>query len=418
MLVFFTCLLTCCTVNFLYLKQLFEKYEWKNSKIKTVSLLASLTGLTAYINLYHVPILNLIMTLFGFMLFKILLFNNKLKVGLRSDIMDYFVLVFLDSLSFFIAGIIYPSDIGYFREFTSCVMVLFLSTILFGKFRSSKFEKVPKQEILLFFSITVFSVLLIYIFSLEYSIIQSSHKIVIFFIIIGLVILNIIIFHYLEYINKNYELRERISQEKIKSQMMNQHYLDMNELYKGTSRLIHDFKNQMYTMSIAYENGKKETAEAIMRQFADECANIKMKFSTGSDILDIILNDKLTKASLLGIRFEFTKGNIKLNWIKEFDMITIFGNVLDYTLEINENFNKEQKYIKMSIIEKHNMVIIKTSSSINNTFINTKDLFYDNRNINHKYCLQNIKKSIDTYNGEYDITIKNDLCEILILLQK
>lgn len=412
----FVYLITCITINILLFKQILIKYEKRKSWSFTIFLFSFLTLAVSIINMLQIPFLNLLAVFISYMLLKIMLFNVKAMEGIGGDLLHFFILVFIDSLSYFITGFVYSNSTIYFRSLTSSIMILFFNTMLFNVFRFSRIEKIPKFEAILFLSITVFSVSLIYIFSLGYANISYNHKIITIFIIIGLVLLNIIVFHYLEYIHKNHILKEQIFQEELKKNMMSQHYQDMKKQYEETRKLIHDFKNHLLTMSIAYENGKNDMAKNIMDQFIKESNNIKIKFTTGSDILDIILNDKANKAEQLGIKFHFIMDNIELGWIKEFDMITIFGNLLDNAIEANIKNDIVDRYIKVKLYHKNSMVILSIKNSCINK-LEVSDIYVKSTKEGHSGVgLQNVKNSINTYDGAFDIEITNNECEVIVYL--
>ena len=62
---------------------------------------------------------------------------------------------------------------------------------------------------------------------------------------------------------------------------------------------------------------------------------IETYIDTGNKFLDIILNDKYKKALKYNISIDID-ANLKLtNWIDDFDLCTLFGNLLDNAIEIN-----------------------------------------------------------------------------------
>lgn len=410
---------SCLTINLILFKQLPERYERRKNKRIFIMLFSFITLITALINTYNIPMINTVITLAGFLLIKTTMFNAGLFENIGRDIITFLILVLLDSLCFFIIGFIYtdPVTIVYFRPLTSSVMVLFLSTVLFKKFHYSKIEKVPKYEMLLFFLITGFSVILIYIFSLNYSLIEVEHKLLVSLIIVSILIVDIIVFHYLEYVNKSYEMKEKIIHEESKMQMMNQYYHNMKLDYLNTRELIHDFKNHMYTMSLAYEQNKKNIAENIMKQFNEECDKNKITFMTGSDILDIILSDKNSRAKKLNVKFDFKMDDIDLSWIKEFDMITIFGNLLDNALEANQELDEGfERYIEIRIYQKYSMVMIKIINSCQNQLVESNQKYQTTKEGHSGVGLQSVQKATEAYDGVFEIEINGMKCEAIVCL--
>lgn len=403
-------------INYLLFKELLINYELKKSKIETFILITLFTIMVTSVNLLKIPLLNLLTTLISYIFLKILLFNIPVLDEFGKDLINFFILVFLDSLSFFLSGLLYADNIAYFRTLTSSIIVLLLNTFLFSIFRYSRIEKIPKFEAILFLFISLFNVLLIYIFSLNYFQMNKKYKILVLFIILGLVCITAIIFHYLEYINKNHELQNKIKLGKLEMKMMVQHYHDTKIQYQETRKLIHDFKNHMYALSLAYENNKIDLARSILQQFSEQCDNKKIKFITGSDILDIILNDKLLRCKELSIKFSFKTDGINLSWIKEFDIITIIGNLLDNAIEANTNEKISNKYIEMKLYQKNDMAVIKIKNSCNNHLKKINQVVYSTKKGHSGYGIENVKRTVEKYDGTFDIEIKESTCIVVIYL--
>ena len=164
-------------INYLLFKELLINYELKKSKIETFILITLFTFMVTSVNLLKIPLLNLLTTLISYIFLKILLFNIPVLDEFGKDLINFFILVFLDSLSFFLSGLLYADNIAYFRTLTSSIIVLLLNTFLFSIFRYSRIEKIPKFEAILFLFISLFNVLLIYIFSLNYFQMNKKYKI-------------------------------------------------------------------------------------------------------------------------------------------------------------------------------------------------------------------------------------------------
>lgn len=413
---FLSYIISSSIINILLLKRLLSSYMLKKNKIETFLYILVFIFILTFINLFEIPWFNFVITLFCYLSMKYILFQIPISKDIVKNLIDLFIIVFLDSLSFFLSGFIYPSNVDYFRITTSSIMILLFYALFLNLFKYSKIEKVPKLESWLFLIISLFHVLLIYMFSLCYPFIAQSQKIVILFIILGIVCMNMIIFHYLEYIHKNHELSEKILQKKLEFKNMKQHYHDMKKQYQDTRKLIHDFKNHINAISIAYENNKIDVAKNLIGQFIEQCDKKTIEIITGSDTLDIILNDKLRKAEILGIDFKFKTDGVSLDCIKEFDLVTILGNLLDNAIEANESKDIVNKYIELIIYQKNAMIIIEVRNSCKNSLIENSYTYQSSKQGHSGLGIENVKESIQNYDGYFDIEIRNEVCTSIAYL--
>lgn len=376
--------------------------------------------ITACINLIESPIINLCGTIFGYLLMKNLFFHKSIFEDLTYDIIVIITIVFIDSICFFLSGLIYTqhNSLIYFRVLGSSAILIFMSKILISFFQHNNIKKIPLLEFVLFIFITIFTLTFIYLFSISYNILNNKFKLISFSLTIGLILLNMIVFHYLEYISKTYDLSEQMLYEKQKLELMRCHYLDIKEQNVKTRKMVHDFKNYINTLNIAYSEGKLELAKKINNQFQSYCSSIKLQFFSENEILDIILNEKYKIAQKENIQFKCVIEDLNISWIKEIDIITIFGNLLDNAIEACKSMEKEKnKFIELKLYKVHSMIVLSLKNSCNNTLKLHNNKIVSTKKEHSGFGISNIKNTLKKYDGEFNISICNQQCNILICLE-
>lgn len=406
-------------IYYLLLHYLSTKYKYRRSKgfVNTIYFVGIL--LVSFINIYNIPMINLLSSLLLYNLLSYLLFSYHEIKEYFKDAIFYLILVFADSICFFITGLIYDGfgiKMIIFRSLASSIILIFVSVFTNKTILNTKIKNVPYTEIVIFFIITFFNLILILLLSAEYDYISNYFgEIFISFIVIGIVFIDLVIIHYLDYINKTHEMRNDLILEQKHADLVYQHYQDLSSSYEETRKLIHDFKNHFQIVCSAYASDNEELAKKTIDQFNLAYEKVKIKYKTGSDVLDIILNEKYKIACKEKIQFDFKQQFIDLSFISDFDMITIFGNLLDNAIEANDYQDCNTcKFINLKIYKIKEMIVINLINSCNNTISYENDKLVSSKNEKRGFGIINVKKTIDKYDGNFSIIVENYICTIII----
>lgn len=406
-------------IHYILLKYLNHKYQLRKSKNYMIIIFVICITIISFVNLLGISILNLIVSLISYLLYGYAFFELHLFKDYMQDFLFFFLLILIDSLCFFITGVFYKElaiQLTIFRIIFSSILLLFLDTLITRVIKNIKTDNIPRFEWIIFLLSSIFSLFIIFILSKGYDVIKSQiNEFIVFFLAIGVILIDIVIIHYLDYINKTFEVEKQLIDEKRQQELLYQHYLDIKKSNHETRELIHDIKNHIQTICSAYAINNTSLVEKLINQFNVSYEKVKIKYKTGSDILDIILNDKYYVFKTKKIDFKFKSQKVDLSFIKEFDMITIFGNLLDNSIEANESV-LGHKWIELFIYKVNNMLIIKNVNPCTNTIIEDKNTIISTKNSKRGYGISNIKKAVNHYSGDFYISIKDNKCTTLIIV--
>ena len=416
-MIFLVHLVTNCIINAVLFDYLNQNYEKKHIIPIYLGLFIMCTITISYINLLTIPLLNLMVNLILFICISVYGYEHESIRNYFEDMIYLFILFFLDSISYFFVGFIYNSteNIHIFRMLSSSLIVLFLNVTIKKYVLNTKVENILIKELILYFIITVFYLFLIYIMSKRYdSLYDMSLKRTIVFIVIGHVLIDLLIYYYLDYVGKVHKMEKNIIESNKQIELKNLYYKGLKKNYEENRKIIHDLKNYLQVLETSYENniknGKKIKTEIIKRLDSK-----KMKYNTSSEILDIILMDKDKEAKNKNIDFIFKMEVIDLNFISELDTITIFGNLYDNAIEANEIIYKN-KYIKTAIYQVNQMIVIRIENSCKNNIEYIGEKIKTTKKEHDGIGIGNIKRTLKKYNGIFDIKINNEHCSIIITL--
>lgn len=408
-------LITNCIINFILLNYLSEQYAKKYIRYFYDSIFIISSISLSIINLLNIPILNLIMSFTFFLAVDVIGFKHQTIVEYCRDMIYLLILIFLDTIAFFLVGFIYSSheDINIFRTLSSTLLVLLFNMIIKKYIYFTKIEDVPLREIIIYLVITVFYIFLIYILSKDYDLVKNQFsKSMILFIVIAHVLIDTVIYYYLNFVGLSYKIEKEMIEANKQIEIKNIYYTNLKRNYEENRKIIHDFKNHLQILEYTYEHNFQK-AQKIKEEIIKKLDNNKMKYQSSSEILDIILMDKEKESEKNQIQFDFKMEIVDLSFISDMDIITMFGNLFDNAIEANEN-DEKNKYISTIIYQINETLIIRMENSCINLLKQTLNKI-ESTKANHKGIgIRNVKDTIEKYDGVFDINIHDNKCILII----
>lgn len=198
------------------------------------------------------------------------------------------------------------------------------------------------------------------------------------------------------------------------------HFKQYKESQEETKRFRHDIINNLMAIQMLQADGKSDKAAEYVNELLGMVSGLSPKVVTGNDFLDSIISAKLETMEELGIKYEidgvFDKG-LNLNLV---DICTIFSNALDNAIEACELLDSD-RYFRMKIKRTSAFYMIEMENSMAKetdvTDILTSRRFTTKKNKElHGYGVSNIKNTVEKYNGETMIDMKNDTFVLTIML--
>lgn len=140
---------------------------------------------------------------------------------------------------------------------------------------------------------------------------------------------------------------------------MNVYFGEIEKRYQETRMLWHDFHNHLLAIQTLYENGQKEQAEKYIDELSEQTHDRLLPAKTGSNALNLLLYKKQEQANKYGITIRFGIGcSIEGMAIAEYDLCSLFGNILDNATEAVRRVREEKPVISLSVKQQNNMLFI------------------------------------------------------------
>jgi sensor histidine kinase YesM len=296
----------------------------------------------------------------------------------------------------------------------SRILMIFGYRIVLYFFKKTAFSDLEKRQGILYFILPVFSI--IYTYTLLVLLEGNNgynENILVLLSIFGLIILNIFVMEVLEYISKSNKMKNKLKLFEQQSAMQYRYYENIENKYIQSRKILHDMKNHIQAIESLYKTSGDNEAKKYTSEIFHMIDELGYKKYISNKILNLILNDKIQLANQLGIEFKTDIDDVNLNFITDFDMTTIFGNLLDNAIEACKDL-ENNKIVRVRINQFHNFIIINIANTLNKHPNLHNGKLETTKNGHSGIGLSNVRKTVERYNGDLNIYFEGNRFEVNI----
>lgn len=140
-------------------------------------------------------------------------------------------------------------------------------------------------------------------------------------------------------------------------------------------------------------------------------------YHTENEALNVILNEKTLLCNNKNIRFTCIVDGNALNFIENEDIYSLFGNLIDNSIEAVSELDDNEKIISLKIRQVGNIVSISIKNGYKGTIKMENNLPISKKsdNIHHGFGMKSIKMVCEKYNGTLKLNVKNNVFSVTIL---
>lgn len=325
------------------------QYEVKDFKVRAIGLFTGFGFINILMNVFEVTfILKLSISIVSCAIIIMVICKNIVWFAAIKYTITFYTLLGIGELLVIPIMIlfegVYDIDLFYSETITSIwVFTLILSRIItivliriMGEFlykQQNKAETNTIEKILIYLPLLLaFSVNIIvehYLINIERFEMEDITSVL---IIIAILLMAFSI-TYIKFLEKSILTRQQekqIIELEHRNEMQYLFYEEKNKYENEIKRIRHDLKNHL--LLVKDKNGIRNTV--YYNELFDIVENEKT-ISSGCNVFDVLINEKKKTAEDLGITFSVlvVKNISYLNYIKERDLCSIFGNVIDNAVE-------------------------------------------------------------------------------------
>lgn len=344
-------------------------------------------------------IFQLVMTaLLGFLLFH----RNMLAIIL--DILFSVVLILGMESGIFVFNIILahvdfrifpnPACIGCIAMSLKIILMLLLSTAMIKWKKAHSGGQLSLRQTITVLILPAFSVFFLYsIIQMTAVYTQLYGLWLVLANIIALILLNIYFLYLFRYLFRAAKLEQEMQMAQLQSQLQYRYYEELEKKYRESRKILHDMKNHLQAVEQLYEGEHKTAGDNYVQDLYHMIHVLGEKYYRSNQMLNIILNEKLSQAAQSGIQVKAEVGDVNFDDMKDIDITTIFANLLDNAIEAAG----AQSWLELKIDNIQDFRVIK----IRNGILRSSDASSSKGN-HMGLGLTNVRLALDKYHGSLE----------------
>ena len=202
----------------------------------------------------------------------------------------------------------------------------------------------------------------------------------------------------------------------LQDKLMVQKYQEIEQERENNRRVLHDIKNHFFVLKTYEKEKNYEGIHNYLEEIEAEFNQASGQIWTGNRIVDLILNQKKAQAEQLHIIFEIQAVPIPMWPMKESELCSFWGNLLDNAIEACCVIENGRRWISIAIEPQKSMLFIRINNSMKETPIIKKRKFISRKpqSEKHGYGLKNVERIVHRYDGEISYTAEQNTFEIRI----
>ncbi len=293
-------------------------------------------------------------------------------------------------------------------------IILFLFLIIIKRISVIKKKNVidmSNKEWLQFLIFPIFT--LITVIVMTNSMAASYHEDIVnvyYVIAIGLIVLNMVVFHL---INEILENSQRIREADIlKQQSIGQLelYNSLRKNYDIQRKRTHEYKNQIMCIDSLLKKKKYDKLEEYINSIFNRLDGQLDMVDTNNEVVNAIINAKYYEALQNDVLFILKINDLSHIKVSDEDIVTILSNLLDNAIEAAGQCEIDKRTVGIRLLYEDDVLSI----AVSNSYKTEPEIMEDGymRTIKddkeqHGLGIRNVVATLEKYNAEYIIDYKN-----------
>ena len=383
----------------------------------------NVVGVSAFVYMYDNYFIEMLIYIIAIIFWLLICYKEAIHTIVVTAIWTTFTISMIDTMDSVLCDML-MKILGINVKFLSKLAMTVISIVLiyavgrvYKRYASTTLKKIGLKyligfTILLAIDTVVVTIITVMNTELEALKYKNIYLLAIVFVIIGIFIQLASVI--LLFTQRNvYKEKEELTDKYLNEQKNHYEYLENREI--ETKKFRHDLRSHMELICNMAKNHEYDKIDEYIEQMHERIDTFGNVITVQNSIVDAIINQYYARAEQNGVTME-VKGRFPVDCnIDTYDLCTIFSNVLSNALEAASE--TEEKYISVECgyTDKSIIIIVKNSFDNQTKNGNTQWRTRKGNTDYHGYGLENIKDSVERYNGVFDIETDDSMFTVKIL---
>ncbi|WP_314067182.1 GHKL domain-containing protein [uncultured Vagococcus sp.] len=422
-LFYLTTLVTVAITNIVIVDFFYNKYQINYSERIMILFFLFVTIVISGVNTFEIPALNLGVNILQLILLSKFMFDVKGIIDYLINGLFFFVCMFSEGLAFFSVDYMYDTlsivsekNVAGLKMVISSLIVLLIYNLIKIGLAKNKYIYLAVRDMLFTVFVNVIGIVILVLLVKKST--ENNIEITVLSLLTAtfMLILMTYLINLLTRINEKYEIefQLRASEKRVKDQL--NHYERVQALEIKTKMISHDMKNHLQVMSNLIDNNSYKKAENYLAEVVREIGETQKDFYFPNKVLEILINEKIYGCRRKNIQMVVETNKPQLTFLTDFELVTIFGNILDNAIEATQEVEGQNKTIYLKIQKKQNHLIITTVNPCVNELKIIKNKYITTKPNHAGLGNGSIMSILDKMNGAFTIEISDEWCTVNILI--
>lgn len=212
-------------------------------------------------------------------------------------------------------------------------------------------------------------------------------------------------------LTKQEQDRQRLKMLHCENALMTENYKRLHATQQSYAKTLHDFKHHIMAIQELVNTGKNELAIEYLNSLLETSYQQAAQCHSGNDIIDAIINSKLSEAQTKDIHFTFLANLHNSIRIDPVDLCGVLANQLQNAFEACDKItNPADRKVHVEIKQAQSFVFLKVENTVvSNPFDSNPDLQSTKHILSelHGYGLLNMESIAQKYEGSVRSEFKN-----------
>lgn len=235
-------------------------------------------------------------------------------------------------------------------------------------------------------------------------------------VILSVILLFAILFYR---VNRQREMETEIAKlQQEQAEILERDYQALRQTYADNAKLYHDLHNHIETIYQCLMQGNIGEAVQYCEDLRTPVREIAQTIWTGDKAIDCLISSKMALAQQEKIK---TKVNVEYPHntnIRNVDLITILGNLLDNALEAAKIAPEGIRFLNLTVRRINSMLIIKVENGYGNTPVEENGILRTSKEdkVFHGWGLKSAQTAADRYDGSITTDYKDGVFQAVVTL--
>lgn len=239
--------------------------------------------------------------------------------------------------------------------------------------------------------------------------------------LIGLLMINIIVFVLFFRLQKNLDMQNKYDLLCKQLSLQEESIEKLETSYTQMRELRHDMQNQLLVIRSLLDQQKYEDLKDYLKTMTNRVDEATFMTISGKSAVDAVLNEKLWTAHKNQITTSFDIAKLDSLFVEQMDLCIILANILDNAVEACQalHANKE-RYIRLKLSVNEEYLLISCENPVEGEPIRQGDFYLSSKKEkqNHGLGLKSIQTTADKYHGEYMTRVADGKFHIIVKLNR